>query len=92
MDDDIDTETEKILEELECNEKQNDILSEEQLRLLGQSKELKLILRNRCLRRIIKDLNGHDNPENVYTCLMQEPLFSEFVTLILNIVDPLTNK
>ncbi|XP_008330608.1 zinc finger HIT domain-containing protein 3 [Cynoglossus semilaevis] len=56
------------------------------LQLLGQSKELKDLLSNPHLRRLLRSVDTAESKDNAMKTVMQEPLFVEFADRCLNIV------
>ncbi|NXQ11706.1 ZNHI3 protein, partial [Peucedramus taeniatus] len=78
-----------------------DILSEEEeqdrvplqkLQLLGESEELRDLLRNPHLRRLLLGLEQARDKSSLLRQLMQEPLFVEFADCCLGIVEPPEEK
>ncbi|KAM9847122.1 zinc finger HIT domain-containing protein 3 [Aulostomus maculatus] len=59
----------------------------QRLQLLGQSKDLRDLLCNPHLRRLLKSIDGADSKEEAMKAAMQEPLFVEFSDQCLKIVE-----
>ncbi|XP_059607359.1 zinc finger HIT domain-containing protein 3 [Phlebotomus argentipes] len=65
-----------------------DTVPEQTLEMLRNSAELKDLLRNPHLRRLLQELDGVQNAEKAMSAAMQEPLFTEFADQVLRIVEP----
>lgn len=59
----------------------------QRLQLLGQSKELRDLLCNPHLRRLLSSVDSADCKDDVMKAAMQEPLFAEFSDLCLKVVE-----
>ncbi|XP_060912233.1 zinc finger HIT domain-containing protein 3 [Labrus mixtus] len=59
----------------------------QRLQLLGQSKELRDLLCNPHLRRLLRSVDAADNKSDAMKAAMQEPLFAEFSDQCLRVVD-----
>uniref|UniRef100_A0A3B3DCL5 Zinc finger HIT domain-containing protein 3 n=1 Tax=Oryzias melastigma TaxID=30732 RepID=A0A3B3DCL5_ORYME len=59
----------------------------QKLQLLGQSKELRDLLCNPHLRRLLRSVDGAENKDEAMRAAMQEPLFTEFSDQCLKIVE-----
>nr|XP_057942911.1 zinc finger HIT domain-containing protein 3 [Doryrhamphus excisus] len=64
-----------------------DIVPPERLQLLGQSEELKDLLRNPHLRQLLRAVDSADSKEEAMKAAMQEPLFVEFSDQCLKVVE-----
>lgn len=56
--------------------------------ILGQSKELKEILKNPHLRVMLENIDKSDKPDEIMQKAMLEPLFVEFADECLKVVEP----
>ncbi|XP_055706483.1 zinc finger HIT domain-containing protein 3 [Phlebotomus papatasi] len=65
-----------------------DTIPEERLEMLKSSEELKNLLKNPHLRKLLMDLDSAENAEKAMKAAMQEPLFTEFADEALKIVEP----
>ncbi|XP_072230391.1 zinc finger HIT domain-containing protein 3 [Leuresthes tenuis] len=63
----------------------------QRLQLLGQSKELRDILCNPHLRRLLSSIDNAENKADAMRAAMREPLFVEFSDQCLKIVENETN-
>ncbi|KAG8201733.1 hypothetical protein JTE90_012793 [Oedothorax gibbosus] len=64
-----------------------DTVRTEKLNLLGLDKKVRGDLENQHLRRMLEHLNGSKNPNTDIEEAMKEPIFSEFVTHCLKVVE-----
>ncbi|XP_053562812.1 zinc finger HIT domain-containing protein 3 isoform X2 [Bombina bombina] len=74
--------------ELIAEDDESDRISQQKLKLLGESKELKDLLLNPHLRQLLMNLDNSDEKESSVKKCMQEPLFVEFADRCLRIVEP----
>ncbi|XP_018586872.2 zinc finger HIT domain-containing protein 3 isoform X1 [Scleropages formosus] len=64
----------------------------QRLKQLGESEELKALLRNPHLRRLLLTVDRAESKADIMKTAMQEPLFVEFADQCLKIVEPLENE
>ncbi|GLV41817.1 uncharacterized protein CBL_13549 [Carabus blaptoides fortunei] len=67
-----------------------DTVSIEKLQLLDTSNELKTILRNQHLKKLLYNIDGSSNPSDIMQKMMKEPIFVEFADTCLKIVEDVT--
>ncbi|XP_053310304.1 zinc finger HIT domain-containing protein 3 [Spea bombifrons] len=67
---------------------ESDRISEDRLKLLGESEELKYLLLNPHLRKLLVNLDHAAKKEVTVKECMQEPLFVEFADRCLSIIEP----
>lgn len=84
---------EEVISEIETLQKQNnlgleenELLSENTLALLKGSADLKTILNNHHLRKLLENLNKSKNVKKEIEKCMQEPIFVEFANNCLDII------
>lgn len=65
-----------------------DTVPVESLKKLGESEELKALLRNPHLREFLRKIDSADNPARLMRKAMREPLLVEFVDECLRIIEP----
>uniref|UniRef100_A0A8C3YJ02 Zinc finger HIT domain-containing protein 3 n=1 Tax=Catagonus wagneri TaxID=51154 RepID=A0A8C3YJ02_9CETA len=70
------------------SDEEEDRVSLENLRNLGESAALRSLLLNPHLRQLMVDLDQADNKAKLMRACMQEPLFVEFADCCLRIVEP----
>ncbi|XP_045476419.1 zinc finger HIT domain-containing protein 3-like [Harmonia axyridis] len=58
---------------------------DEKLELLGQSEELKDLLKNQHLQKLLKIVDGSKDPEKMMQMAMLEPLFVEYVDVCMSL-------
>ncbi|XP_040355102.1 zinc finger HIT domain-containing protein 3 [Ixodes scapularis] len=63
-----------------------DTVPPEKLELLGHSENLKNLLKNPHLRRIVSALDASPDPRSLLDQAMREPIFVEFVNVCLQVV------
>ncbi|NXO30119.1 ZNHI3 protein, partial [Cisticola juncidis] len=69
-------------------EDEQDRVPPQRLKLLGESQELRALLRNPHLRQLLLAIDSAPDKRSVLRRLMQEPLFVEFADCCLGIVEP----
>ncbi|XP_021380529.1 zinc finger HIT domain-containing protein 3 [Lonchura striata] len=79
-------------EDVPGEEDEQDRVPAHRLRLLGESEELRELLRNPHLRQLLLALERARDKSSVLRRLMQEPLFVEFADCCLGIVEPPEEK
>uniref|UniRef100_A0A8C5LLF6 Zinc finger HIT-type containing 3 n=1 Tax=Leptobrachium leishanense TaxID=445787 RepID=A0A8C5LLF6_9ANUR len=67
---------------------ESDRIPENKLKLLGQSEELKQLLLNPHLRRLLITMDQSEKKEDTLKQYMQEPLFVEFADCCLGVIEP----
>ncbi|XP_020922981.1 zinc finger HIT domain-containing protein 3 isoform X4 [Sus scrofa] len=70
------------------SDEEEDRVSLENLKNLGESAALRSLLLNPHLRQLMVDLDQADNKAKLMRACMQEPLFVEFADCCLRIVEP----
>ncbi|XP_005525749.1 PREDICTED: zinc finger HIT domain-containing protein 3 [Pseudopodoces humilis] len=80
------------LEDILGEEDEQDRVPLQKLQLLGESAELRDLLRNPHLRQLLLTLNQARDKSSLLRKLMQEPLFVEFADCCLSIVEPPEEK
>ncbi|NWZ85268.1 ZNHI3 protein, partial [Poecile atricapillus] len=80
------------LEDILGEEDEQDRVPPHKLQLLGESAELRDLLRNPHLRQLLLTLNQARDKSSLLRKLMQEPLFVEFADCCLGIVEPPEEK
>ncbi|NWT72138.1 ZNHI3 protein, partial [Prunella himalayana] len=73
-------------------EEEQDRVPPQKLQLLGESEELRALLRNAHLRQLLLALEQARDKSSLLRRLMQEPLFVEFADCCLAIVEPPEEK
>ncbi|NXR86545.1 ZNHI3 protein, partial [Hypocryptadius cinnamomeus] len=73
-------------------EEEQDRVPPQKLQLLGESAELRDLLRNPHLRQLLLALEQARDKSSLLRRLMQEPLFVEFADCCLGIVEPPEEK
>ncbi|XP_013419276.1 zinc finger HIT domain-containing protein 3 isoform X2 [Lingula anatina] len=73
-------------------DKSEDQVSEQKLKLLGQSEELRSLLENPHLCNMLLALDRSDNTAKDIDNAMHEPVFAEFVDFCLQIVEPIEDE
>ncbi|XP_078484578.1 zinc finger HIT domain-containing protein 3-like [Ciona intestinalis] len=71
---------------LEKQDEETEKVSEEVLERLKDSKELKDILKNPHLRKLLTEVDKNENTPQLINDLMQEPIFIEFADQCLDII------
>ncbi|XP_053851980.1 zinc finger HIT domain-containing protein 3 isoform X2 [Vidua macroura] len=79
-------------EDIPSEEEEQDRVPPQRLQLLGESEELRELLRNPHLRQLLLALERARDKSSVLRQLMQEPLFVEFADCCLRIVEPPEEK
>ncbi|XP_054143323.1 zinc finger HIT domain-containing protein 3 [Melozone crissalis] len=79
-------------EEIVGEEEEQDRVPPQKLQLLGESAELRELLRNPHLRQLLLALEQARDKSSLLRRLMQEPLFLEFADCCLGIVEPPEEK
>ncbi|KAF2985869.1 hypothetical protein EK904_001879 [Melospiza melodia maxima] len=79
-------------EEIAGEEEEQDRVPPQKLQLLGESAELRELLRNPHLRQLLLALEQARDKSSLLRRLMQEPLFLEFADCCLGIVEPPEEK
>ncbi|NXQ65904.1 ZNHI3 protein, partial [Quiscalus mexicanus] len=79
-------------EDILGEEEEQDRVPPQKLQLLGESAELRDLLRNPHLRRLLLALEQARDKSSLLRRLMQEPLFLEFADCCLGIVEPPEEK
>jgi len=64
------------------------VVPEEALERLGESEELKALLRNPHLRGYLRHIDTTHNPRGFMKIAMQEPLFVEFADACMKVIHP----
>ncbi|XP_023688728.1 zinc finger HIT domain-containing protein 3 [Paramormyrops kingsleyae] len=77
------------VEDLVDEEDESDKVPLERLKKLGESEELKALLRNAHLRRLLLAVDGAESKADIMKVAMQEPLFVEFADQCLRIAEPM---
>ncbi|XP_041281206.1 zinc finger HIT domain-containing protein 3 [Onychostruthus taczanowskii] len=79
-------------EDILSEEEEQDRVPPQKLQLLGESAELRDLLRNPHLRQLLLALEQARDKSSLLRRLMQEPLFVEFADCCLGIVEPPEEK
>ncbi|XP_038013853.1 zinc finger HIT domain-containing protein 3 [Motacilla alba alba] len=79
-------------EDIPSEEEEQDRVPPQRLQLLGESAELRELLRNPHLRQLLLALERARDKGSLLRRLMQEPLFLEFADCCLAIVEPPEEK
>ncbi|KAK7829934.1 hypothetical protein U0070_003389 [Myodes glareolus] len=74
------------------SDEEEDRVSLQKLRNLGESATLRSLLLNPHLRQLMVNLDQGDNKAKLMKACMQEPLFVEFADCCLRIVEPSQNR
>lgn len=74
------------------SDEEEDRVSLQKLRNLGESATLRSLLLNPHLRQLMVNLDQGDNKAKLMKACMQEPLFVEFADCCLRIVEPSRNR
>ncbi|NXU61831.1 ZNHI3 protein, partial [Horornis vulcanius] len=75
------------LEDILSEEDEQDRVPLQKLKLLGESEELRELLRNPHLRQLLLSIDQAQDKSSLLRRLMQEPLFVEFADCCLSIVE-----
>ncbi|XP_066563402.1 zinc finger HIT domain-containing protein 3 [Amia ocellicauda] len=76
------------VDDLLNEDEQSDRVPLQQLKLLGDSEELKALLCNPHLRQLLLSVDKAGNKDDIMKAAMQEPLFVEFADHCLKITEP----
>ncbi|XP_019366657.1 PREDICTED: zinc finger HIT domain-containing protein 3 isoform X2 [Gavialis gangeticus] len=76
------------VEDILTDSDEQDRVPLQKLKLLGESEELKDLLRNPHLRQLLVAVDQAEERNSVMKKYMQEPLFVEFVDCCLRIIEP----
>ncbi|NXE38384.1 ZNHI3 protein, partial [Ptilorrhoa leucosticta] len=76
------------LEDILSEEDEQDRVPLQKLKLLGDSEELRGLLRNPHLRQLLLTIDQAQDKSSLVRKFMQEPLFVEFADCCLSIVEP----
>ncbi|XP_068066799.1 zinc finger HIT domain-containing protein 3 [Anomalospiza imberbis] len=79
-------------QDIPSEEEEQDRVPPQRLRLLGESEELRELLRNPHLRQLLLALERARDKSSLLRQLMREPLFVEFADCCLGIVEPPEEK
>nr|XP_015223121.1 PREDICTED: zinc finger HIT domain-containing protein 3 [Lepisosteus oculatus] len=76
------------VEDLLDEDDESDRVSFQKLKLLGESQDLRSLLRNPHLQQLLLTVDQAESKEGTMKRVMQEPLFVEFADRCLKIVEP----